>query len=126
MVLERLSDLREAKGLLGEFKDIRGMTVVNPKGEEVGTVDNLYVDPKQGTVAMASISFGGVWGFGAKKVLVPMDQLQVLDDDRIRVMTTPEIVKGAPEFQECEGGDFMKYHDYWCRMADKRKRERAA
>lgn len=126
MVLERLSDFDEAKRLLGDFRDIRGMPVVGPKGEEVGRVDHLYMDPKQGVLVMASITFGGVWGFGAKRVLVPMDQLQVVDEEYVRIMTTPEIVKGAPEFEEFEGSDFMKYHDYWCQALERTKREKAA
>ncbi|MHB0913633.1 MAG: PRC-barrel domain-containing protein [Armatimonadota bacterium] len=122
MVLERLSDLREAMDLLGDFKDIRGMKVINPKGDEVGQVRNLYMDPKQGEIAMADITFGGVWGFGAKRVLVPMDQLEIVDDEHVRVLTTPEVVKGAPDFEE--GVDFMRYHDYWC-SAVERSRSRA-
>lgn len=126
MILERLTDLEEARNLLGDFKDIRGMVVINPKGDEVGRVDHLYMDPKQGKLAMAGITFGGVWGFGAKRILVPMDQLEIVDDQHVRVMTTPEIVKGAPEFEEMEGGDFMKYHDYWCGVLERSKREKAA
>ncbi|MHB0999032.1 MAG: PRC-barrel domain-containing protein [Armatimonadota bacterium] len=125
MVLERLSDLDEATRLLGSFKDIRGYSVINPRGDEVGRVDDLYMDPKQGKLAMASITFGGVWGFGAKRVLIPMDQLEIVDDRYIRVITTPEIVKGAPEFEEMDGADLMKYHDYWCKALDD-MRKRAA
>lgn len=115
LVLEKLSDLEEAAALLGDFHDIRGMRVVNTTGEEVGHVDELYVDPKSQQVSMVGITFGGMLGFNAKHVLVPMDQLQIMDDESVRVMTTPEIVAAAPEFsmnEEC--ADYMQYHDYWC------------
>lgn len=105
MVLERLSDLKEAKERLGDFTDIRGMEVVNHTGDVVGKVDELYVDPKQDAIVMAGITFG------PKRVLVPVDQLE-LADDQIQVMTTPEIVESAPQFEE--GVDAFAFHDYWC------------
>lgn len=108
MVLERLSDLKEARELLGDFTDIRGMEVVNPTGDVVGMVDELYVDPKQEAIVMAGLNFG------AKRVLVPIDQLEMVDD-QISVMTTPEIVEAAPEFEE--GMNVMAFHDYWCQAA---------
>jgi sporulation protein YlmC with PRC-barrel domain len=121
MVLEKLSDLEEAQHLLGEFKDIRGTTVVNPKGEPVGTVDDLYMDPKQDKLAMVGISFGGVFGFGARHVLVPMDQIELVDEDNVRILTTPEIVNCAPECPSLEGADLMAYHDYWCEALERPK-----
>ena len=112
MVLERLSDLKEAKERLGDFADIRGMEVVNPTGDVVGKVEELYVDPKLDAIVMAGINFG------AKRVLVPMEQLEMANDDQIRVMTTPEIMEGAPEFEEEEVVDAMAFHDYWCQAAE--------
>lgn len=119
MILERISDLNEAKRRLGDFHDIRGMTVVNPRGDEVGIVDALYMDPKLDKLTMAGISFGGVWGFGAKHVLVPMDQLEVVGDDKVRVMPNPEIVNAAPEAKGDEG-DYRCFCDYWTRISEER------
>lgn len=113
MVLERLDDLRDAKRMLGDFRDIRGTTVVNPRGDEVGRVTDLYVDPKQGKLAMAAISFGGRWGFGAKHVLVPIDQIEDISEQFVRVITTPEVIKEAPEFEPMHGVDFAKCEAYW-------------
>mgnify|MGYP003767693409 CR=1 FL=1 len=122
MVLERISDLNEAKRRLGDFLDIRGMTVVNPTGNEVGKVDSLYMDPKLDKLTMAGISFGGVWGFGAKHTLVPMDQLEVIDGNKVRVMPNPEIVNAAPDLKEDEG-DYRCYCDYWTRVSRERASE---
>lgn len=122
MVLERISDLKEAKRRLGEFHDIRGMTVVNPRGDEVGRVEQLYMDPKLDKLTMASIIFGGVWGFGAKHILVPMDQLEVVDGDKIRIMPNPQIVNAAPKLKE-EEGDYRCYCDYWTRVSEEKLRE---
>lgn len=126
LVLERISDLDEAKKLLGDFRDIRGMTVVNPNGDIVGQVDNLYMDPKQGKLVMASITFGSAWGIGGRHVLVPMDQIEYLEGNLVRVVTTPEMVKAAPEFQDVESGDMMQYHDYWCNPAAPPRNRKAA
>ncbi len=113
MILEKVSDLDSARDLLGDFTDIRGKIVVNPTGDHVGRVDDLYMDPKQGKIAMADISFGGTWGFGARRVLVPIDQIELVGDGTVRVISTPEIVKGAPAFPELEGSDFARYQQYW-------------
>ena len=122
MLLERVSDLNEAKRRLGDFHDIRGMTVINPRGDEVGVVDALYMDPKRDKLTMAAISFGGVWGFGAKHALVPMDQLEVVDRNKVRVMPNPEIVNAAPDVTESES-DYRCYCDYWARVSEERIRE---
>ena len=106
MVLERLSDLDKARERLGDFTDIRGMDVVNPTGDVVGTINELYVDPKEDVIVMAGITFGG------RRVLIPVDELEMVGKDRIQVMTTPEIVENAPEFEE--GVDAFAFHDYWC------------
>ena len=106
MVLERLSDLEKARERLGDFTDIRGWEVVNPNGEVVGQVDELYVDPKEDIFVMVGIAFQD------KRVLVPVDHLETTGDGKIQVMTTPEIIENAPEFEE--GVDAFAFHDYWC------------
>ena len=106
MVLERLSDLDKARERLGDFTDVRGWEVINPTGEVVGKVDELYVDPKVEAIVMAGITFG------PRRVLVPIDQLEIAGDNQVQVMTTPEIVENAPEFEE--GVDAFAFHDYWC------------
>ena len=112
IIFERLSDLSEAVERLGEFTDIRGWEVINHTGDIVGEVDELYINPKTDIIVMAGINFE------AKRVLVPVDQLEIINNSQISIMTTPEIVEGAPEFVESGCVDAMAFHDYWCQAAE--------
>jgi sporulation protein YlmC with PRC-barrel domain len=121
MILERLRDLDMARRLLGDFPNIQGSTVIGPKGKSVGRVTNLYVDPKQGRVVLASVMFGGLIGVGARHVLVPMDQLEKVGDGMVRVTTTPEIVKGNTAFEELADEDVFSPHEYWRRVLSRQR-----
>jgi len=52
-------------------EDIRGRRVVDTAGEEVGRVDALFVDPRRRRVCYLRVAAGGVWGVGARCVLIP-------------------------------------------------------
>jgi sporulation protein YlmC with PRC-barrel domain len=60
-----------------ESRDLVGMHIRNDVDQDIGTVDNLLIDPKTGKVSHVVIGIGGLLGFGAKKVVVPWSDLQV-------------------------------------------------
>ena len=97
LILERLSDLVNQGEYLEHYPDIRGRSVVNPLGDEVGAVDDLYVDPRKRRVVMAAITFTSAGGYGGKRVLVPVEEIQ-LQDDLAKIMTAQERIHHAPEF----------------------------
>ena len=68
----RTSDQR-----LVESRDLVGMHIRNDVDQDIGTVDNLLIDPKTGKVSQVVIGIGGVLGFGTKKVVVPWSDLHV-------------------------------------------------
>lgn len=111
LILERLSDLEEQDEYLAHYPDIRGRAVVNPKGDEVGTVDDLYVNPRDHQVEMAAITFSGAVGFGGKRVLVPVEEIEVLDGS-VRIVTSEERIRLAPEFHE-GAPMYEPYYEYW-------------
>jgi len=111
LILERLGDLEDQADYLAHYPDIRGRAVVNPKGDEVGTVDDLYVNPRDRQVEMAAITFTGAVGFGGKRVLVPVEEIQILDD-RVRILSHAERIKLAPEFHE-GAPTYEPYYAYW-------------
>jgi len=111
LILERLSDLEDQEEFLEHYPDIRGHPVVNPKGDEVGTVDDLYVNPRDRQVEMAAITFTGVVGFGGKRVLVPVEEVQVVDN-KVRILTHDERIALAPEFHE-GAPMYEPYYEYW-------------
>ncbi len=111
LILERLSDLHDQDEYLANYPDIRGRAVVNPVGEEVGTVDDLYVNPRRRKVEMAAITFTGPVGSGGKSVLVPVDEIRH-DEDQVKIMTAYARIEHAPEFHP----DALNYEsccDFW-------------
>lgn len=111
LILERLSDLEDQEEYLVHYPDVRGRAVVNPTGDEVGTVDDLYVNPRVRLVEMAAITFSGAAGFHGKRVLVPVEELQFLDDS-VRILTHEERIRLAPEFHE-GATMYQVYYEYW-------------
>ena len=111
LILESLSDMDDEEEYLAHFPDIRGRKVVNPKGDEVGSVDDLYVNPRNRQVEMAAITFFGATGVGGKKVLVPVEEIQVLNGE-VRILTHEERIRLAPEFHE-GAPMYEPYYEYW-------------
>lgn len=97
LILEKLSDLEDQEDYLSHYPDIRGYAVVNPIGDEVGIVEDLYVNPRNHQVEMAAINFTGIAGIGGKHVLVPVEELQILDD-AVRILTHAEKIRLALSF----------------------------
>jgi sporulation protein YlmC with PRC-barrel domain len=77
--------------------DVRGKTVVDRGGAEVGTVDDLVVDEEERQVRLLQVGSGGFLGFGAQKVLVPVDAVTAVDD-QVHVDTEREHVASGPVY----------------------------
>jgi sporulation protein YlmC with PRC-barrel domain len=60
--------------------DVRGQTVVDREGQEVGEVDGLIVDREERRVRLLQVGAGGFLGIGKQKVLVPVDAVTRVDD----------------------------------------------
>lgn len=111
LILERLSDLRDQGDFLAHYPDIRGRAVISSRDEEIGIVDDLYVNPRNRQVEMAAITFTGAAGYGGRRVLVPVEEIQVLDE-RVRILTHEERIRLAPEFHE-GAPMYEPYYEYW-------------
>lgn len=59
--------------------DLIGKTVENTRGEKLGEVQDLAVDPDRGRVAYAVVSFGGFLGMGEKWFAIPISALTLPD-----------------------------------------------
>jgi len=55
--------------------DIIGLYVKNNKHEDLGKIDDLVIDMKNGEVRYAAIAYGGVAGIGSKLFAVPWQKL---------------------------------------------------
>jgi sporulation protein YlmC with PRC-barrel domain len=78
---------------------LRGATVVNPKNEKVGELDDLIVNKDR--VVFGIIEVGGFLGLGSHHIAVPYSSLQISDGGRRIVLpgATKEQVKALPEFK---------------------------
>lgn len=79
--------------------DLIGKAVVNPEGEQLGQIQDLAIDPEQGRVAYAVLSFGGVLGMGDKWFAVPTGALTLPEDAKRFVLAVDkDQLKNAPGF----------------------------
>src|SRR3569623_2906303 len=54
---------------------LQGDKVVNPKGENLGKIEDIMIDVASGRVAYAVLSFGGILGIGDKLFAIPWHAL---------------------------------------------------
>jgi sporulation protein YlmC with PRC-barrel domain len=64
-------EANEAMQQMSRASKIIGTPVVGPKGESLGSVDDLIVDPETSQVAYAVVSYGEVMGMGGKLFGIP-------------------------------------------------------
>lgn len=102
--------------------DVRGRTVLNREGEDLGKVDDLLVDlagvsaqdqeagrdeAQEGAqdsdepdvqVRMLRVEHGGLLGIGAEVFFVPVEAVTSVDEDAVHVDLTRDRVEGAPQY----------------------------
>ncbi|TVS09272.1 MAG: PRC-barrel domain containing protein [Phycisphaerales bacterium] len=79
--------------------NIIGTDVVDPRGESLGSIDDLVVDLRKGKAPYAVLAFGGTLGFNRDKVAVPMQAFSWDDsEERFVLNTTRDRLEAAPEF----------------------------
>ena len=85
--------------------DLIGATVLDDRGESVAKVDDIVVSTEDDKLH-AVLAIGGLFGFGAKLITIPLDDLQITSDDdspQVRIAMTGEqlqqLVASRPEFR---------------------------
>jgi len=108
----------------GGEADVRGRTAVDRNGEEIGQVDDLFIDSDEQKVRFLELGSGGFLGIGEKKSLIPVDAVArveedkvVIDHDRTRIADAPAYdpeLKEAPDrgYYESLYG-YYGYAPYW-------------
>jgi sporulation protein YlmC with PRC-barrel domain len=77
--------------------DVRGKSVVDRGGAEIGEVDDLVIDEEHRRVRLLQVGSGGFLGIGKQKVLVPVDAVTAVDDV-VHVDTDREHVASGPVY----------------------------
>ena len=65
-----------------QVSDLEGMTVVNQEGEEIGDIQHIAQHNDSGDL-YAIISVGGIWGFGATDIALPVNEMQFENDQLV-------------------------------------------
>ena len=90
---------------------IIGTDVVNPKGDNLGDVKEVVIDPRTGKVAYAVVSFGGFLSMGEKLFAIPFSALDYDAEKNEYVLdVSKERLEAAPGFDA----------DHWPTMSDEK------
>lgn len=94
--LVRLSDTEFI--LEDQTQDIRGLDVYDTGGEEIGTVEHLYVDEEEREVRFLDVAAGGFLDLGDKNFLIPVEAVREINRDGVVVDQSRDKVAGSPPF----------------------------
>ncbi len=103
-----------------------GTDVCNPKGENLGEIKEVVIDPGTGRVAYAVVSFGGFLGMGKKLFAIPFSAFEFdVEENEYVLDISKERLEAAPGFdadswpsmsEEKWNRDVYKYYErtpYW-------------
>jgi sporulation protein YlmC with PRC-barrel domain len=95
-----LTKLTEVDLLLEEpWQDIRGLEVYDVNGEQIGSVEDLYVDRESRLPRFLEVSAGGFLGIGKKHFLIPIEEVsREMGEDRVTVNQPRDKVVESPDF----------------------------
>jgi sporulation protein YlmC with PRC-barrel domain len=79
---------------LTDVQTWKGRKVVDPDGDKVGTIDEIFLDRQTGEPAWATVKTGL---FGRKSSFVPLRGAELTDDGDVRIMVDKDLVKDAPK-----------------------------
>lgn len=71
--------------LKDQTQDIRGLHVYDSNGEQVGGVDDLYVDEQECEVRLLDVAAGGFLGVGEKHFLIPVETVTEVGEESLTV-----------------------------------------
>jgi sporulation protein YlmC with PRC-barrel domain len=79
-------------------EDIRGHQVLDMAGEDLGEVDDLFIDEQEHKVRFLEVTSGGFLGLGATKFLIPVEAIKRITADTVYISHSRERVAGAPNY----------------------------
>jgi len=82
------------------WQDIRGFDVYDDDGDEVGTVEDFYIDREEYVTRFLDVKAGGFLGIGKKHFLVPVEEVtrNVGEEERVTVNHDRERILDSPDF----------------------------
>jgi sporulation protein YlmC with PRC-barrel domain len=85
---------------------LSGYRVRSVENEDLGTIEEIMIDPADGRIAYAVLCFGGLTGFGDRLYAVPWSLLRLNPADRVLILDWDrKHLEGAPAFDQDEWPD---------------------
>lgn len=105
-------------------EDIRGRTVRDRGGAELGTIDDLLIDPVERRVRLLHVRAGGFLGLGGESAFIPVEAIARIGDGVVTVDGSsaphdgppaydPTLVTGPPEPVDAYPHDYGADWPYW-------------
>lgn len=86
---------------------IFGYPVINSKHEDIGKVKELIINLRNGKIAYAILSFGGILGMGDKLFAIPFQYMKVYPNKGFAVLDiSKSALEQAPGFDKNHWPDF--------------------
>ena len=79
-------------------QDIRGLDVYDDEGNQIGSVEDLYVDTEERQVRFLDVGAGGFLGIGEKHFMIPVEAVTDVGDDGVTIEHDTEKVTSSPPF----------------------------
>ncbi|AFZ69556.1 BON domain-containing protein [Deinococcus peraridilitoris] len=100
-------------------QDIRGRTVLDEHGNNLGHVEHLLIDTQERRVRLLDVRAGGFLGLGEKRFLIPVEAVVSIEGDRVQLNQSRERVVQSPEYtpqlaeQPQHVGYYEPYYGYY-------------
>jgi sporulation protein YlmC with PRC-barrel domain len=94
-------------------EDIRGRTVVDRDGEEIGEVRSLFIDEGERRARFFELESGGILGHGGDAKLIPVEAINEVRKDAVRIDTTGRHVVGSLRFDPELAADERYWHSLY-------------
>ncbi len=77
---------------------LTGTTVYDSEGEELGRVEDLYVDEQERKVRFLDVGAGGFLGLGERHFLIPIGAVSEIREGQIALNQSRDKVVNSPQF----------------------------
>jgi hypothetical protein len=101
-------------------KKVEGTAVYNPRGDKLGSIDDLMIHKISGQVLYAVLEFGGFLGIGSDRYPIPWKMLKFSTDvggyvvplDKAKLEKAPKYREdAAPIYDDEYGSRINRYYD---------------
>ncbi len=79
-------------------EDLRGKAIFDADGQQIGKVDDLFVDGQERKARFLLIHSGGFLGMGSERSLIPIDAIEKVDATGVHLSHVAEHIAGAPKY----------------------------